>query len=216
MDSDSIPDSKKQPNLIRTCSLLATPGSDDLTDLGLTWPQDQSVWERFSHFATTEMGDPSIAAEILDRAVHHLPGCSEHFGFIETKTSKRIKQKLQLGGEVPTKSMKPTKKKNSWKISILLLGEQNTPFAFRTKHESHLAGPPGPRLWFRLHEVMEAAGHAVGALKAVTLRAQRAMKVRVGDWWNGAGKLHQVGDWGKSNEKSTFHLFFLHSDLKRV
>lgn len=71
-------------------------------------PKDQSVWERFSHFATTEMGNPSIAAEILDRAVHHLPGCSE--------------------------------------------------------------------LWFRLHEAMEVAGHAVGALKAVTLRAQRAMK----------------------------------------
>jgi len=71
-------------------------------------PKDQSVWERFSHFTAAEMGDPRMAAEILDRAVHHLPGSSE--------------------------------------------------------------------LWFRLHEVMEAAGSAVGDLKAVTSRAQRAMK----------------------------------------
>jgi len=45
------------------------------------------------------MGDPRMAAEILDRAVHHLPGSIEHFAF-KTKTSKG-KNKTQLGAGRP-------------------------------------------------------------------------------------------------------------------
>eukprot|EP00434_Breviolum_minutum_P037091 symbB.v1.2.032876.t1/scaffold4001.1/size60404/3 len=68
------------------------------------------------------MGDPRMAAEILDRAVHHLPGSIE--------------------------------------------------------------------LWFRLHEAMEAAGSAVGDLKAVTSRAQRAMKAHPEP--SGAQRTHEL------------------------
>ena len=68
-------------------------------------------------------------------------------------------------------------------------------------------------MWFRLHEAMEAAGSAVGDLKAVTSRAQRAMKVQIGrgvsDWWDGGGLNQGIGqkDGKRKAENSFFHHF---------